>query len=281
MYILKNDRIYIEISSIGAEIRKLQKDGTDVLYNGKSPYWNGVAPVMFPVCDGTIDGQIEVDGVRYPMIAHGYARVSRFVVESESENSVTFLHASNDETKKSYPYDYELRITYTLDGLKLDIRYDVVNKSGEEMYFQIGSHEAYACPEGIEEYDVIFPQKETLDASIRNSIYIENRTRRILDDSDTLPLLYKYFEIDSLVFKGAKSKSVTLRNRKTGSAVKVEFEGFKYLSFWTKVGAPFICVEPWCGVQHTVGDCPDIKKREGVNVLKEGKTFTRTHTIIM
>lgn len=280
MYILKNDRIYIEISEIGAEIRAFQKDGTDVLYNGKSPYWDGVAPIMFPVCDGTIDGVIEVDGVRYPMILHGYARLSRFDVFDEGENFVTFVHRSNEETKKSYPYDYELFITYTLKNTKLDIRYDVKNHSKEDMYFQIGAHEAYACYDGIENYDIIFPGKETLDASIRNGRCIENKTRRILTDSDTLPLLYEYFEVDSLVFKGVKSKSVTLKNRETGKAVTLEYEGFGYLSFWTRVGAPFICIEPWCGVQHTVGDSPDIKKREGVNVLGADKTFTRVHSII-
>jgi len=281
MYILKNDRIHIEISKIGAEIRCLQKDGTDVLYNGKSPYWNGVAPMMFPVCDGTVDGVIEVDSVRYPMIQHGYARLSEFEIERESENSVTFLHTSNDETKKSYPFDYELRITYILNDCALDIRYDVLNKSDRTMHFLIGSHEAYACPDGIENYDVIFENKETLDANIRNGRFIENKTRRILTDSDTLPLLYEYFEIDSLVFKGVKSKSLTLKNRKTGTSVGLKFEGFDYLGFWTKMGAPFICIEPWCGVQHTVGDSPAIETREGVNHLERGKAFTRIHTITM
>lgn len=281
MYTLKNDRIEIKISEIGAEIRSLKKDGERVLHDGNPEFWSGVAPIMFPVCDGTVDGVIEVDGVRYPMIQHGYARLSEFEIAGESEKSVTFLHTSNEETKKSYPFDYELYITYTLEGCDLEIKYDVVNKSDRTMHFLIGSHEAYACPDGIENYDVIFEKKETLDASIRSGRFIENRTRRILTDSDTLPLLYEYFEIDSLMFKKVKSRNLVLKNRKTGRSIGLKFDGFDYLGFWTKVGAPFICIEPWCGVQHTVGDSPAIEKREGVNHLESGKTFTRTHTIIM
>ena len=281
MYTLKNDRIEIKISEIGAEIRSLKKDGERVLHDGNPEFWSGVAPIMFPVCDGTVDGVIEVDGVRYPMIQHGYARLSEFEIAGESEKSVTFLHTSNEETKKSYPFDYELYITYTLEGCDLEIKYDVVNKSDRTMHFLIGSHEAYACPDGIENYDVIFEKKETLDASIRSGRFIENRTRRILTDSDTLPLLYEYIEIDSLMFKKVKSRNLVLKNRKTGRSIGLKFDGFDYLGFWTKVGAPFICIEPWCGVQHTVGDSPAIEKREGVNHLESGKTFTRTHTIIM
>ena len=162
MYVLKNDRVTVSINEIGAEIRSMKLDGQDVLWSGDAAYWDGVAPLMFPVCGGLPDDKFEINGKQYPLEKHGYGRFEKFSVEKSGNNFVTFLHTSNEETHKHYPWDYELRITYSLHGTALDVRYDVKNLSDDTMYFSIGSHEAYACPEGIEDYDIIFPQNETL-----------------------------------------------------------------------------------------------------------------------
>ena len=202
-----------------------------------------------------------------------------FQVESATDTTAVFLHTSNDETKKCFPFDYELRVCYTLSGTSLKIEYRVDNKSDKTMYFSIGSHEGYYTPDGIEDYDVIFDQNETLDTSALYGNLLADKTRRILKDSNTLALYEKYFAIDALVFKNIKSRSAVLRNRKNGKAIKVDFGFAKYFLIWHKPSAPFICLEPWSGIPDMVGSDYDIAKKEGIISLDAAKTYTAEHTI--
>ena len=279
MYTLKNDRLTVLINQTGAEIRSIKFDSEDVLWSGDPEFWAGVSPIMFPVCGGLRDDIFEFEGKQYPMVKHGYARFEKFEVESSTNSSVTFLHKSSEETHKHFPWDYELRITYSLHGAALDVRYDVKNTSDSTMLFSIGSHEGYACPEGIEDYDIIFPQKETLDAWPISGYFLEHKPVRLLKESNVFPLYYKYFAVDALVFKDLKSRSATLRNRRTGRSVTVNFPDCNYFLLWTRPDAGYICMEPWCGIQSMVDDGYDISVKEGIKRLAAGSTFTATHTI--
>ena len=91
---------------------------------------------------------------------------------------------SNEETKKNYPFDFELRVIYSLEGKTLKVKYDVKNKGDDTMYFSIGAHEAYLCEEGIEEYDVILPEKETLDSSVLEGNLLGDKKVRIIENED-------------------------------------------------------------------------------------------------
>ena len=147
------------------------------------------------------------------------------------------------------------------------------------MYMSIGSHEAYACPEGIEDYDVIFEKKEPLNSCLLDGNLIAHSTVPIIKETDTLPLYEKYFAVDALVFKDLKSRSATLRNRKTGKSVTVDFEGCDYFLLWMKPGAGYICMEPWAGIPDTVGSSFDITEKEGIIALDGKSEYNHTHSI--
>lgn len=279
MICLKNDRLTLSIDPIGAEMRSVLLDGKEMLWNGDPAVWSGCAPVLFPVCGGFPQDKFEINGKVYDMPKHGFAKLREFSVERSSKDFVTFLLKSDEETRAQFPWDFELRITYTLHGASIDVTYSVDNCSDSDMYFSIGSHEGHACPEGIEDYDLIFDQKETLDAWVLNGNLLEHRTERVLFESKTLPLYEKYFKVDALVFKDVRSRRVTLRNRKNGRSVQVSFPGKNFLVLWMKPGAPYLCIEPWCGVQGMIDDVLDITQKEGVERLTAGARFERTHTI--
>jgi len=190
-----------------------------------------------------------------------------------------FLHKSDDETKEMFPFDYELRVIYTLSEKTLKIDYSVINKSNNTMYFNIGSHEGYYTPEGIEDYDVLFLQNETLNSYVLYGNLLSNQQLPIINDQNYLPLYDKYFTVDALVFKDLKSKSATLRNRKTGRAVKIDFPDAKYFLLWHKPNSPYICLEPWNGIQDIVGSSYDITEKEGITALEGFEEFNFTHSI--
>ncbi|MBE6729713.1 MAG: aldose 1-epimerase family protein [Ruminococcaceae bacterium] len=279
MVTIKNEFLTVDINKIGAELKKIEYNSIQYLWQGRDEVWSYSAPLLFPICGGLKEDKYLLNGKEYFLEKHGFARKTVFEVESISENKVTFLHKSNEETKVKFPFDYELRVIYTLDGKSLKVDYNVINKSNEAMYFSIGSHEGYYTPEGIEDYDIVFPQNETLNAYVLYGELLSNQPLPIIKDSNVLPLYDKYFTVDALVFKDLKSKSATLRNRKTGRAVRVDFPDDKYFLLWHKPNAPFICLEPWDGVQDIVGTSYDISEKVGIVSLSSGKEYNHTHSI--
>jgi galactose mutarotase-like enzyme len=101
----------------------------------------------------------------------------------------------------------------------------------------------------------------------------------IIKDSTTIPLYDKYFTVDALVFKDLVSRSATLRNRKTGRAVRVDFPDAKYFLLWHKPNAPYICLEPWDGLQDTLDADGELSHKEGITSLEAHGEFSYSHTI--
>lgn len=279
MITIKNEFLTAAFCEKGAELKSLVYNGTEYIWEGRSEVWQSSCPLMFPICGGLKEDKYTLNGKEYTLQKHGYARQKTFEVEKQTEDSVVFLHKSDDETKVSFPFDYELRVIYKLENKSVKIEYSVKNLSDETMYFSIGSHEGYYTPEGIEDYDVIFPQKETLDASVLYGNLVSEQKLPIIFESDRIPLYDKYFTVDALVFKGLQSRSATLRNRKTGKEIRVDFPDSKYFLLWHKPASPYICLEPWAGISDSVGSSYDITEKEGIIALESGLEYRNTHTI--
>ena len=279
MVTIKNEYITAKINELGAELKSLVFGETEYIWEGRSEVWAGSCPLLFPICSGLKEDKYTFNGKEYTLQKHGYARFKTFEVESMTESSVVFLHKSDIDTKQSFPFDYELRVIYTLAEKTLKIDYAVKNLTDGTMYFSIGSHEGYYTPEGIEDYDVIFPQNETLNAYVLYGNLLSNQQLPIIKDSRVLPLYDKYFTVDALVFKDLKSRTATLRNRKTGKAVKVDFPDDKYFLLWHKPNSPYICLEPWSGISDIVGSSYDITEKEGIIPLEGKSEYNHTHSV--
>lgn len=276
---LKNEFLTATFNEVGAELKSLVFGGREYIWEGRSEVWAGSCPLLFPICGGLKDDKYTFNGKEYTLKKHGYARFITFEIENKTDSSVVFLHKSDIDTKKSFPFDYELRVIYTLTDKTVKIDYSVKNLTDGTMYFSIGSHEGYYTPEGIEDYDVIFPQNETLSAYVPYGNLLSNQELPIIKDSNILPLYDKYFTVDALIFKDLKSKSATLRNRKTGKAVRVDFPDADYFLLWHKPNSPFMCLEPWSGIPDIVGSSYDITEKEGIIPLKSGAEYKSSHTL--
>lgn len=279
MVTLKNEFIDLKISEKGAELKSLVYNETEYIWCGKPEVWNYSCPLLFPICGGLKEDKYILNGKEYALEKHGYARFKMFEVENQAVDKAVFLHRSDEGTKKQFPFDYELRITYTLTQKIIIIEYSVKNLSDNAMYFSIGSHEGYYTPEGIEDYDVVFPEKETLSAYVLYGNLLSNQQIPIIKEQSILPLYDKYFTVDALVFKDLKSRSATLRNRKTGRAVRVDFPDDKYFLLWHKPNSPYICLEPWSGISDIIGSSYDIQTKEGIISLDARKEYKHTHSI--
>ena len=277
--ILSNETIKATFSTKGAELISVIKDGKENIWIADPDVWACHAPLLFPICGGLKDDKYIYEGKEYTLLKHGYIRNLEFDVESKTDKEIVFLHRSNDETLSQYPFHYELRVIYTLEDSTLKIDYNVKNLDDTCMYYSIGAHEGYYCPEGIEEYSIIFDENEMLDSNILNGNLLEYKTINVGENTCELPLKYEYFAVDALVFLNLKSRKVSLKNRKTNNEIKLEFEGHDFFLLWTKPDAKYICLEPWCGCQDFVDSDYDLKNKKGIIKLSAKEEKTKTHSI--
>lgn len=276
---LSNSIIKATFSTKGAELISLVKEGKEKIWIGDPDVWAMHAPALFPICGGLKEDKYIYNGKEYNLQKHGYIRFVEFEVESKTENKIVFLHKSNGETLKQFPFNYELRIIYTLEDSALKVEYSVKNLDETPMYYSIGAHEGYYCPEGIEEYSIVFDKNETLDSNILNGNLLEYETINVGENTCELPLKYEYFAVDALVFLNLKSRKVSLKNRRTNDEIKLEFDDHNFFLLWTKPGAKYICMEPWCGCQDFVDADYDFINKKGIIKLLAGEENTKTHKI--
>lgn len=279
MVTLKNGNSVLKINKKGAEMKSFLVNGVEYLWVGDPAIWASSTPNLFPMTGGFRDDKYILNGKEYIMPKHGFAKNMDFDVEEQTENTAVFLLKSSDETKESFPFDFELRVSYILTEAKVTASYSVKNLSHDTMWFSIGSHDGFATPEGIEEYDVIFPQKETLDTYTLFGNLLSHETTPVIKDSDRIALNYNYFAIDALVFKDLKSKTCRLQNRKTGRGIQLDFPGCPRFVLWTKPNAPYLCIEPWFGQADNTDSDYDITHKEAIESLEAGNTFNATRVI--
>lgn len=279
MVTVNNGQISVKISTKGAEIRSIKRGETEYMWSPDPKFLDLTAPILFPICGGLKDGRYELFGKSYEMPKHGFASLCTFEVKKKTESSVTMILRDSEMTRKMYPYSFAFRVSFEAIGNSLRVTYDAENLDSKVMYCTFGTHETYACPGGMENYEIVFPERETLYAYGLNGNIVTDYTKLIVDDSNTLVLRDSYFLLNGLVFRNLKSRSAEIVSKTDGRRVKIDFDGFNNLILWNKPGGSFICFEPWCGLPDVVGSSFDISEKEGMFAVAPGEHLIRMHTI--
>ena len=81
---IQNKELTVEISSLGAEIKSVKKDGVQMMWSGDPAVWNGVAPILFPICGSLKEDKYQYEGREYTLSKHGFIKYTLFEVESQS-----------------------------------------------------------------------------------------------------------------------------------------------------------------------------------------------------
>lgn len=276
---ISNSNLTAQINHFGAELFSLKNsENKEYIWEGNPAFWGKHSPVLFPIVGTLKNNSFQFKDSEYHLSRHGFARDMEFELIKKSENSATFLLISTIETKKVYPFDFELQICYALDENKLNIDYKVINKNDSIMPFSIGAHPAFALPKPFEEYSLDFEYIETLMSYELENDLLSDKFSTIEMIENQVPLSYSLFEKDALIFKKLDSKSITiLENKKP--LLRVRFDTFPNLGIWTKSNAPFLCIEPWLGYSDTVHSSGNILEKEGVQLLEAKKSLQCNFTI--
>src|SRR5271166_462173 len=82
----------------GAELKSWSVSGRELIWRGDENFWTDSAPILFPVVGWTRDG-IVVEGQRYPLGLHGFARAQDFVIAEQELDRVVFRLAASQATR--------------------------------------------------------------------------------------------------------------------------------------------------------------------------------------
>jgi galactose mutarotase-like enzyme len=140
-------------------------------WRGKAPFlWPATgrtfAKGMKPVADLGAIGGYDWKGKRYPMPLHGFARSMSWQLENSSTDdfgaSARLTLKDTPETRRSYPFGFDLAVDYRLRGKELTMLYSISASSAntEAMFFSAGNHITFRTP-FVDGSDPLAMQMET------------------------------------------------------------------------------------------------------------------------
>lgn len=286
LFQISNDKITIQVDSMGAELRSLKEiaSGREYMWNADPQYWKRTSPVLFPLVGGVKDGIYRVDGREYPMGQHGFARDTEFKLKSQVAHEIWFTLESNEDTLKKYPYPFVLELGYELVDMTVIVKWRVKNPTKECMYFSIGGHPAFLCP--IEagtkqsDYRIRFDAKDKVVSSCLENGLVSGRTVTYKLNDGELAVTEHLFDGDALVIEHDQAYRVSLVAPDDREYLMVEFDA-PLFGIWSPPGkqAPFICIEPWYGRCDRADYTGDWKEREWTQTLNAGETFAADYKI--
>ena len=290
---ISNGSLTASIDTMGAQLMSLRKGESEYLWQGDSNWWPRRAPILFPIVGVLKDSKAESAEGTITLARHGLARLNQFEVVEQSASSVTLKLQSTEETRKSYPYDFELKLIFSVAGDTLTQTYEVTNPANVVLPFTLGAHPAFNIPipgveaASLDQYHLLFTRSWTsYGPSITDEGLCDYTTpQRLIVDSDTLPLSWEIIDREkTITLEDVPDRRITLAANVEASSeahgIQMDFEGFDYLGIWSAApGCPFVALEPWCGIADTV-DCDGIfEHKPGIISLEPGQSIAKTLNI--
>ena len=290
---ISSNSLTASIDTMGAQLMSLRKGESEYLWQGDSNWWPRRAPILFPIVGVLKDGKAESAEGTISLARHGLARLNQFEVVEQSTSSVTLQLKSTEETRKSYPYDFELKLIFSVAGDTLTQTYEVTNPANVVLPFTLGAHPAFNIPipgveaASLDQYQLSFTRSWTsYGPSITDDGLCDYTTpQKLIVDSDMLHLSWELIDREkTITLEDVPDRRITLAANAEASSethgIQIDFEGFDYLGIWSAApGCPFVALEPWCGIADTV-DCDGIfEHKPGIISLEPGQSIAKTLNI--
>ncbi|HEY2399233.1 MAG TPA: aldose 1-epimerase family protein [Steroidobacteraceae bacterium] len=285
---LQSPQLSAAINPLGAQLSVLRdSQGRDLLWNGDAAVWAGRAPILFPLIGELAGGEFRVGSDTYKLPRHGFARNKPFQVvavtaaealqpaQASQPAEATFRLSADESTLKVYPFQFQLDVSFALQGPSLAIKSSVRNLGRSPLTASVGYHPGFRWPLPFGQpraaHFIEFEQDEgpTIRRLDSHGLLSPERyptplrgRRLVLDDS--------LFKDDVVIFEGLHSRSVTY-GADAGPRLRVDFPDATYLGIWTKPSAaPFVCIEPWRGIADAAGFTGDFKDKLGAFAVAPG-----------
>ena len=268
-YILTDEKSQSQLEVLpkrGGIITKWRINGQEVFYLDEERFKNpemsirGGNPILFPICGNLPDDSYTLNDQQFTLKQHGFARNLPWSVSEEITVDNVCLKLtldSNEQTKKVYPFEFQVNFTYQLHGNTLTILQEFTNKSSEAMPFSVGFHPYFLTHD-----------KSQLEFDIPSIEFQEKDSQKIHAFNGNFD--FSSDEID-VAFNKLSAKSATVTDKGRNLKMTLEYDdNFSTLVFWTVKGKDFYCLEPWSAPRNA------INTGEHLTVLEPGATQSAT-----
>jgi len=285
---VENHRIRISVDQVGAELCSLVNldSGKEYMWRADPAVWGSHAPVLFPIIGMLKDGETKIDGKTYRIPKHGMVRNNdKLELFYHSEDRITFRMCWSEETLKTFPYEFDFRITYRVRNEHVIVYHEVHNHGDEPMFFCLGGHPAFRVPlHDHDPYDAHFLRFEHDETAGSHNVTkagtLTRATRPVpWEKGGILPLSHDLFANDALVFRDLNSPSVVLESKINGPLLKVDFAGWTELGVWAKPNGDFVCIEPWIGLADFEDSDGVFKNKPGIIKLAANDAYEMSYDI--
>ncbi len=252
------------------------QDGHNILWSGDKEFWTGRAPVLFPIVGRAPDDKVAVDDHIADMPQHGFARRSIFTLEKHTPNMCRHVLRDTNRTRQVYPFSFKMSVTHHLVGTTLDVKVVIENRDDRLMPFGFGFHPAFSWPlpgsEGGTHHVILDNAAEPEMARLQggllpDQLHVSPFTKGCLEITSGM------FIEDAMIFPNGSGTGLSY-GVKGGPQLKFEFDNLPNLALWSKLGAPFLCIEPWHGMAARMGGSHQISERPYSIELPAGEIVT-------
>ena len=202
-------------------------------------------PILFPNCGKPDNGVHIFDGAAYPMEIHGFADLLPWSVANVTDEEIVLTLEANGLTKFVYPYDFLLKMRYTLEENVLTLALTVKNTGKKDMPFSVGFHPYFGTS-----------ALENVSFDITAATCSENAKGEQPAAPAVITLTRKEGSDNSIrLLTGVKSPMV-MKDSGSGHTVTVDFDEdcFGKGVLWQHDAEKFVCMEPWNGWANSVNE---------------------------
>lgn len=281
---IENEFLCAAVSPLGAELRSLysKKTALSLLKSADDPYWDGISPILFPICGRLWEKTAFDGGKRYSMDTHGFARASRFEIrEKEADRVVLTLSDNQVLRKNAYPYAFLLTVEYRLCGATLETRTRVENRSDRPMPYTVGFHPAFRIFGDFDDTYLVFPQEASPGTwRLTTGGYLLRGIDPLpLRENGCLAISRAFFAKNDSVFLENTAGTVTLCSRTSDVRIRLDYGEIPYLGLWSPAGASFLCIEPWNGCPDYDGQSTELSEKRDMKQLPAGECTETAYRI--
>ncbi len=280
---LDNGRISATVKAAGAELCSLKNsEGVELLWQAGLA-WPRYSPILFPIVGRLKNDELRHRGKTYPMTQHGFARDQTFDWRERGRTSCTLDLTDSEASRLRFPFAFRLTVTYTVDDVHLDVRFEIINTGEETLPASLGGHPAFNWPlsPGLpkETYGIHFSKEEPAPIRRLKGGLLRDRPEPTPIAGKYLALSQQLFTDDAIILDRPASTSIRYAAER-GPAIGLQWQGFRELGIWSKPnGAPFLCLEPWRGFASPLGFDGEFTDKPGIMKIEPGKSEILSYRI--
>ncbi len=277
------------VAAHGAELHSIRQHGRaggtvpsrELLWQAGAA-WPRHAPVLFPIVGRLAHDTLLHDGRAMRMTQHGFARDRRFRFLGGDTRQCRLLLEDDADSRACYPFAFRLEIGYRIEDATLTVSYALGNPGRTLLAASLGAHPAFNWPldPGLppEAHEIVFaaPEPAPIRRVREGLLRPDPQPSPIV--GDRLALDPALFEDDAVILEAPVSGA--LRYGVPGAAgLRIGWSGFRQLGIWSKPGAAFLCIEPWCGLASPEGFAGEFTAKPHLLLIPPGEQVQASWTV--